>query len=204
MLLSVWTALEDRVELKIGGVDLLRNSSVLRPLLIAAILFGLSGNFRLLKKGLAIAAVAVILPVGAYVATFHRLSTEPHPLRALRDCALDTRGARPETHAYLSSYYQLFDHSPFYYLRQVGPWIDHGGRPSNDELDVRLYSAGQQAFAIMTGPDYRIFEEQLIRRELPLPNGLSRGYDIVVLSPGPLEACLRAAVLAGGKSLYGL
>src|SRR5688572_60014 len=108
--LSVWTALEGRVRVEIAGVTLLRNSSALRPFVVAAVLIALSGRAAV-SHAIAIAALALILPVSGYADTLKRLSSLDRPMRSLRDCAVMFPGARPETHAYLSSYYELLDHT---------------------------------------------------------------------------------------------
>jgi 4-amino-4-deoxy-L-arabinose transferase-like glycosyltransferase len=200
-LIGLWTAANGQVSLEIGGVRVFRNSSVVRPLLFATILIGLSRHDRIPTKGIAIAATAAILPLGTYVRTFDRLAEERYPLRALSDCALRTDGVRHETHVYLGSYDQLLNHSPYYYLRHVGPWVYFGGRPRNEELDVRLYVPGQQALAIMPTGDYRLLAEQLTRRELSVPKAVLLGNDNVLLLPGPLAGCSESWVAAAGKTV---
>jgi 4-amino-4-deoxy-L-arabinose transferase-like glycosyltransferase len=196
--LAVWTASAGRVVVEIGGIGVLRNSSVVRPLVIAAILFVVSRHAWIVGHALAIAAVAIILPVSAYTRTLNELSLVDHPLRALSDCALTMPAARPETRAYLH-YYQLLNHSPYYYLRRVGPWDEQGTGLTNDELDRRLYEPGRQAFTILSSSDYDRFAPGIVARDLAIPAGVALEVNLVLLTPGPFQACGRAAVAAGGE-----
>ncbi len=131
--LSVWTAAAGRVRLEVNGVELLRNSSALRPVFLAAILISLAGDARMVSRALAMAAVALILPVLAYGVEVQRLMSVDHPLRTLRDCAVTVHESRPVRHVY-PPFGQLLTHTYYYYLRGVGPWVDHAGSPKNDEL----------------------------------------------------------------------
>jgi 4-amino-4-deoxy-L-arabinose transferase-like glycosyltransferase len=201
--LALWTAMAGRVRLEVGQVELLQNSSVFRPLMIAAILFAISGHAWIVSHAVAIAAVAIILPVSAYALTVNRFSDVDHPLRAARDCALMMRTSRPETRVFLH-YYQLLNHSPYYYLSRVGPWDEQGTGLTNDELDRRLYAPGQQTFTIVSRSDYDRFAQVIAARELPIPPGLAHQVDIVLLTPGPFEPCGRAAVAAGGEGVGAL
>jgi hypothetical protein len=201
--LAVWTAIEGRVRVEVGEIELLQNSSVLRPLAIAAILVAISGHAWILGHLLAIAAVATILPVSAYAVTVNRFSEADHPLRAVRDCALMMPASRPETRVYLH-YYELLNHAPYYYLSRIGPWDEQGTGLTNDELDLRLYVPGQHALTIVSRSDYEKFVQVIAARELPIPPGLAHQVDIVLLTPGPFERCGRAAVAAGGEGVGAL
>src|SRR6185503_14612714 len=200
--LAIWTAIDGRVRLEIGGLEL-RNSSFFRPLVIAAILFAVSGHAWIMRHALAIGTVAVILPVSAYALTINRISAIDHPLRAVRDCALMMRSSRPETRVYLH-YYQLLNHSPYYYLSRVGPWDEQGTGLSTDALNRRLYAPGQQTFTIVSRSDYERFVGGRVEKALPIPPGLALQVDLVLLTPGPFEQCGRVAVAAGGEGVGAL
>lgn len=199
--LSIWTAAAGQDRLEMNGVELLRSSNVFRPIGIAAILVGLSGP-RIVGRALAIAAV-VILPVWASADRLDHFSSVDHPLRALRDCAITVGTSPPETHVY-PPYFQLATHSPYYYLRQVGPWVAHDGSPKNDELDIRLYTPGRQTLVLLSRNDYDIIVRQIGLKELPMPRGLLIFDDVVLLTPGPFEGCADAAVVVGGRDIADL
>ena len=199
--LSIWTALEGRVQLGFAGVDLLRNSSIVRPLLVAAILLGISRHRWIAARALAMAPVAVVLPVNAYTLTVNHLSSVDHDLRAVSGCAMMVRDARLETHVYVQSYYDLLDHTPYFYLRRVGPWIEHTERLTNDEFDSRISAPGDQTLVILSSREYDVFAQQLAQRELPVPAAVALPFQGVLVTPGPFETCAEAAVAAGGRRI---
>jgi hypothetical protein len=153
-------------------------------------------------RALAIAAV-VILPVWASADRLQSFSSVDHPLRALRDCAMTVDTSPPDIHVH-PPYFQLATHSPYYYLRQVGPWVAHDGSPKNDELDILLYTPGRQTLVILSRNDYDIIVRQIALRELPMPRGLLIFDDVVLLTPGPFEKCADAAVAVGGRDMADL
>ena len=145
-------------------------------------------------------------PVSAYPLTLGRLTSVSRPLRALVDCAVTGRPAG--THVY-PTYERLPSHLPYYYLRQVGPWVEHDGSPKNDELLLRLYAPGQQTLVILSMDDYQDFTQQVALgevRAVPPPDsrsiGLALSEDIVLLTPWPFEVCAAIAVTtAGGQGI---
>ena len=161
---------------------------------------------RVLILSTAIAAVAMILPLSAYSTAVDRATSVRSPMRVLRDCVMDRQRQPTETHLY-PDYEQLPDHSPYYYLRPVGPWIEHGGSPKNDELLTRLYAPGQQALLILHMDDYERFVQQIARGEVLVPRplrGLALPGRIVLLAPGPFETCAAESIAAGGDDVAGL
>lgn len=107
-----------------------------------------------------------------------------------------------ETHVY-PAYRQLLNHSYYYNLRRVGPWIEHDGTPKNDELRSRLLVPGQQTLVIVFRSDYETFMEQIAldAEAVRMPAGLALLEDLVLLTPGPFEVCATAAIAAGGREL---
>ena len=208
--LGVWTAVAGRVRWEVNGVELLTNSSASRPIFIAIILVLLAGYARILVSALPISAVAAMLmagiawprnPVSAYPLTVERLTSVSHPWRALRDCAVTVGSSPAGTHVY-PTYQQLSNHSFYYYLRRVGPWVEHDGSPNNDELQLRLYAPGQQALVVLSRDDYEAFIQRIVLGEVQavrMPAGLALSEDIVLLTPGPFEVCAIAAIAAGGR-----
>jgi 4-amino-4-deoxy-L-arabinose transferase-like glycosyltransferase len=201
--LSAWTAVAGPFRWEVQGIELLKNSSVSRPLVVAAVLLGAAGRLRHVGAILAIAAVAVMLPVSEYPLNLERLSSVAHPLRTARDCAATVRATRPETHVY-ATYDQLLDHAPYYYLRRVGPWVEHGGNPQHEELRRRLFVAGQESLVVLSRADYRAFLADSARVEAEArrtPRGLELSDVFVLLMPGPFEVCATSAFAAGGREV---
>jgi 4-amino-4-deoxy-L-arabinose transferase-like glycosyltransferase len=198
---ALWTALAGPVRWEINGRQLLQNSSVVRPLLIAGVLFCLTGYARAVAAGLALAAVAVMLPVTVYPRQIERTASVARPLGTLRDCAT-LHAPRGDTHIYPP--YEQISHSYYYYLRTLGPWIEHRGSPKNDELQRRLLVPGEQTLMILLRSDYERFTQEL-GKESGIPKGLALADYVpeVLLTPGPFERCGAAAAASGALAIGG-
>ena len=204
--MGLWTVLVRPIRWDVGGFELLSLSSIIGPLAFAAICLVLAGHARVLILSTAIVAVAMILPLSAYSTAMDRATSVRSPLQLLRNCVMDRQRQPTETHIY-PVYEQLLDHSPYYYLRHVGPWIEHGGSPKNDELLTRLYAPGEQALLVLHLDDYERFVQQIARGEVLVPRrprGLALPGGTVLLTPGPFETCAIASIAAGGNDVRGL
>lgn len=199
LVVAVWTALIGPVRWELNGFPLLRNSSVFRPLLISAILLYLSGYLRaryvraVISRTVAIGAVGIVLPVFAYPLKLERAMSVRHPLRSLRDCAISLGFSRPETHVYLP-YGDLLSHSYYYYLRRVGPWVEHE-RPRIEELQAQ--AAGNRLM-LMSRVDYSRLD-----RAVGAPGGLAlsaRDF-VIIATPGQFETCAAPAVASGAAEV---
>jgi len=203
LLVAVWTALAGQIRWEIGDVRLLQNSSVSRPLIIASVLFCLTGYVRAISAVLAFATVAVMLPLFAYPRTIERAMSVARPLATLRDCMLtltrDAPGAK--THVYPTR----ISHSYSHYLRPVGPWIEHYGSPKYDEWQRRLSVPGEQAIMILLRSDYDRFTDQIANaKDRPAGFALAADIEEVVVTPRPFEACAVATVAAGAPGIGSL
>ena len=194
--LAVWTFLAGRIWWKIDGVQIFKNSSTSRPLLVAAVLLWLGGYARLLSRGFAIAAVVILLPVMGYRLKLDRMKNYDHPLRSLRDCVLTVREPRPATHVYLP-YVPFLAHSYYYYLRPAGPWLQHERSATRDELWQRSFAPAQQAMMILSRADYDRFKQEMAAGSSGAPRmpvALRIHDDVIVVTPGRFEACGKAAI----------
>ena len=143
-------------------------------------------------------------PVSAYPLTVERLTSVSHPWRALLDCA-PLRVSRPETRVYVP--YQ--NHSWYYYLRQVGPWVE-SERPRSDELRRPLLAPGEEKLVVLFRDDYAAFTEQSAAADIQnllsaeprsverMPGGVALSENVLLLTPGRFEICADAMVAAGG------
>jgi 4-amino-4-deoxy-L-arabinose transferase-like glycosyltransferase len=212
---GVWTAVAEPIRWDVNGVELLSNSNTFRLVFIAAILLWLAGYTRILVSAVPITIMAALLtggigwsrnPILAYPLTIERLTNGRHPWRTLRDCAVTVRGGQPGTHVY-PTYEQLLNHSPYYYLRHVGPWVEHDGSPKTDELELRLYARGEQSLIILATDEYQMFLQQIAQGQLAsdgVPSGLVLSDNVVLLTPGPFAKCAVAAIAAGGQGVKDL
>lgn len=219
--LAAWTSIVGQVRWEIGEVTLLRSSSLLRPLSLGGIMWGLGGYAFSSVRFIAVCALALVLPLSAYPETAKRLLTVDHPLRSLEACAMRVRRAGAETGTGVYNAAEGMNrHSYFYYLRHLGPWIvpEH---PRRAELRRRLFTAGEQTPVILWRKRYGglITEVKRTRdrsragrgapgahRQTRRPaiqlNGVAAERDLVVLMPGPYQACVAPAARAGGQVVH--
>jgi hypothetical protein len=154
------------------------------------------------------ALVAILLPVVAYSQVARRLTSVSHPLSEFRDCGLSLETAHPEIHIYMP-YHELLSHSYFYYLRNVGPWVESEGLRI-DELRARIAGSARPAFHVLLATDYYSLTRDTPANasgadaESQVPGGVSFGQDIVILAPGALSRCIDRAVAAGGEGVPGI
>lgn len=202
---SVWTALAGRIRLHVGDVQLLTNASTVRPAVFGVLLFILAGYARGVWRAFALLLVALALPVSTYLVKAERVTTVDHPLRTLRDCVAAMQASRPDTRTgtYLTvAYADLLNHAYFYYLRDLGPWVETV-RPEQDRLMRRLFSPGEQSLVILLKTDYDAFVERLDADHpaVRVPRGILFPDDAVVMAPGPFTDCAGEALTAGGRAL---
>jgi len=204
-----------QVEIAAFGTTLFRNSSVVRPLMIAALcaLPLVSPRHGVLLPGLAL--ILVFFPLPRYEVTFERALTIDSPMRAVRDCVIEKyegldlagRGEGSRLYVHLPPGVGL-THNFYYYFRKLDIW-ERPGTLDDRHLYARLYSAGEQAPTIILEPDYLGFVERFDAlaagdhpRELPATLMFGVGYDgmteALVLLPGPFAACARAGERKGG------
>jgi 4-amino-4-deoxy-L-arabinose transferase-like glycosyltransferase len=184
----------------IGGV-VLRNSSVVRPLVIAAVAFALAQAWR---HALTWAPVALLLllPLSAARETLIIAGRQAHPLRALRDCARPlvaagrvqggayavSQDSVPHTYAFYTLPLGSWDATTMFDPAVHGPALDDPARPRALVLSGRAYS------------DLAL---QRMRDNKPMPPGISAHRNIVVLLPGPLGSCAADVIRAGARSAGG-
>lgn len=216
LLVSAWTALMGPVRVMVEDFLLFRNSSVARPFVAGAFLLYLSGYARAtLSHLVAVAVVALILPLPAYRTQAAKLSSESGPLQTLRRCATSLGRGEAETHVYVP-YPRLLNHSYYYYLRTIGPWRELE-RPPYAELQQRLIAPAGPGVVLLSGGDFDAllreirengsidlvpdphhvtqFERERVRH---IPAGLSFPEYVVLLALGDLEPC---AVAGAGRGV---
>jgi hypothetical protein len=117
--LAVATAMMGTVRIDIGSL-LLRNSSVIRPMLVALIAIAVAGSFRLTGARAAALLIPLIVPTPfqTFEHNVRRLAATDRPLSALSECI---RGIDPGSGgAYAPVTEPAFRHEYFYYLRGDG------------------------------------------------------------------------------------
>ena len=113
---------------KVGGVTLLRNTHIARPLLVAVLLATLAGRGTLAARVIFPAAlIMLVLPMNSYEDVLRRARLDVHPLRSASDCLVSVRGSMTASGQRPPGLYAIgegrwFLHSYFYYLHRAGGW----------------------------------------------------------------------------------
>ena len=188
---AIWTDVTGQLRVQLGRL-IIRNASVIRPALQAAVLLVLAGVPGI-RRVAAMTVVTLWLPVWTYPLQAEHLVSVGRPLRALVECARSVPASQRETRVFVT-YGRLVNHSFYYYPRQIGPWRETD-RVDRDELIQRLYFPGRQTLVMIAARDYK---------ELSLTTpGIALQDDVLLLMPGPFAACADAALAAGGTPIGG-
>jgi hypothetical protein len=160
--IAVATLIQGGVDLRVGGVRILRNASSIRPLVYAAFLAALAGQLRLGAYVAAPLAVLWLLPLTPYAETLREIAVERHPLRTTRDCLLTLKAQRPAAEwpgVYADASEDEVLHFHHYYFDPVGPW-ERPEQSSDAALFARLFVPARQMPIIVGEGRY----QRLIRR----------------------------------------
>jgi len=181
--LAVATAILGTV--RIDG--LFRNSSVLRPVVVAVLALTAAGGLRLGSGLLAVVLMALMLPtpLTAYGENLRRLSVTKRPLGAVAECLRQVDAERAGAYAPVSE--AAFLHPYFYYLRGDG-WHAPVDR---QRLRAALTLEGQQRPVVLEHAHYA----SLLERNGPdgAPPATIELATVLVLLPGPFRTCGSAA-----------
>lgn len=181
--LAVSTAILGTV--RIDG--LFRNSSVVRPVVVALFALAAAGSLRLGSGLLAVVLMALLLPtpLAAYGENLRRLNVTRRPLGAVAECLRRVDAERAGAYAPVSE--AAFLHPYFYYLRGDG-WHE----PVDPQrLRAALSVDGQQRPVVLEKAHYA----SLLDRNGPdgSPPATIELSTVLVLLPGPFRTCGSAA-----------
>ncbi len=181
--LAVSTAILGTV--RIDG--LFRNSSVVRPVVVALLAVTAAGSFRLGAGLLSVVLMALLLPtpLAAYGENLRRLNVTKRPLSAVAECLRQVDAERAGAYAPVSE--AAFLHPYFYYLRGDG-WH---GPVDQQKLRAALTVDGQQRPVVL---DHALYAT-LLERNGPdgSPPATIELATVLVLLPGPFRTCGSAA-----------
>jgi 4-amino-4-deoxy-L-arabinose transferase-like glycosyltransferase len=204
---GVWTWGHGAITLNLFGLRLLRNHSVVRPLVLGAVLTLLSGRVKAVALWVVSALVLVaVLPLSVYSVRLEETRRTDHPIRALRDCLLDqqARGASVRHGTYTGG--PLNRHTYFLYLRQFGGFV-FGDDGQDEKIAPRLFTPGEQSLVILTEPDYRRWENRARSmnaadgRPPAIPPAVRTDASYVVVLPADYGPCLGPTIEAGGARI---
>ena len=194
--LAVATLVFGQVQLRLGDVQLFRNSHVFRPVFVAFVLATLAGRGVFAARLMVpIAILLSVVPAQAYEDTRVHLRREEHPMRSARDCVVGVRergaaAGRTAPGIYAVGEQKWMLHSHFYYFRRLAPW------ERGDVLDDRivsdgLFEPGRQRPILMDDADYQAFKTGHAEALLSVP--AVRLRSVLLLMPGPYAACAPGA-----------
>ena len=192
LIVAALTLVTGGVNWRIGDVQVLRNSQVLRPLMVALVLAALAGRGAPAARIiLPVTVLLVVAPVTAYEDTLKRLRVENHPVRSVRDCLMGKRAAeiaagRTPPGVYAIGEQHWFLHHYFYYLHQLGGW-ERAETMSPGALTLALFEPGRQRPVLIGDADYRAFKADHAEALSSVPILPLR--EVLLLMPGPYAGC---------------
>ncbi len=148
-LLALVTLVLGQVNIRIGDLQLFRNSHVFRPVFAAFVLATLAGRgVQAARWMVPIAILLSTVPAQAYEDTRVHLRREDHPMRSARDCLVsvreqELRAGRTAPGIYAIREQKWMLHSHFYYFRRLAPW-ERGDELDNRAVSDGLFAAGGQ------------------------------------------------------------
>ena len=189
-----WTLLIGPFNTTAAGLNF-RNSSLLRPAIIAGVLLYLGGQPQLVGRlGIAL-LILMILPIPAYRATLRRLQDDSPLVHPARDCVLRVGSRTDPTASRRRGMYVdgerdgslPFNHEFYYYFRRVEPWIrQDDATPSR--LHEFMTDPAEQRPLLMSASRYHAVLRGLAGPPISVPR-VSLPDDVLLVLPGPYAEC---------------
>lgn len=202
VVLAAVTFVNGSITIAAGDIRLFRNSSVLRPVLVAVLLLVWLGHGLAAARVAAVTFLVLLLPLETAARTVDRALTVHHPLRSARDCLLNLARTDPGLRRgiYRSDPYNpyLGVHQIYYLLRDTGEWVE-GMERYDTELRTRLTDPARQTPLLLSPAQW-----EAVRR-LPIVQGEGDATalhvlpGVVLVLPGPYRACVGEIQTAGGR-----
>ena len=185
--LAAATAILGTVRIEFGSF-MFRNSSLVRPVLVALIAMTAAGAFRLSGARAVAMLIPLIVPtpLNPFEHNVRKLAQTERPLGTLAECI---RGVDPQHNgAYAPITEPAFRHTYFYYMRGDG-WRE---RVDSVRLRAALTVDGRERPVMVLPSDYAEFLE----KTGPLPDEPVRvqAPTVLILLPGRFKLCGSAAV----------
>ena len=199
VVLAVVTALWGPIAWRPFGIRLFQNSSVVRPALLAVLMFAAVGRAVLSARLLAIVVVISMLPIRGYREQLARTAIWDNPLHVLSECARDRQRTSAAAPGVYNAAVGRLHHAYYYYLHGLGPWTE-AAHPNRDEVARRVFQPGAETPVVVTVDDY----DGLMRGASPDQPPLPRGVEVdgvVILLPGPYETCAAPMLAATPRGI---
>lgn len=183
------------VRLEIGGVLLFRNSSAIRPMLVAALLLTASGLGPLVSRALLVPLIILAMPLNPYRSIVQDLSQRRAPVRSMSECLRNAQaGGAPQgifSHTALPTRWEYW-----YYFGPLG--FRESGPADPSIVTTRLFNPAAQRPVMLHQAEYASYREWLMRSPDVTPAASRLVDDVphvlfvdgqVLLLPGPYRVC---------------
>jgi 4-amino-4-deoxy-L-arabinose transferase-like glycosyltransferase len=198
IVVSIATAAFGRIHLDLGSTQI-RNSSAVRPLLVAAVLWLAAAPVQVLRAAVVGTMLVLILPIATYRSNVALASRVHRPFQQVRECMapiVAERVARGERAAGVYVETRFMSHIPFYYMRTFGAWNQ---RDSFSDAMVARYLLAPNSFrpVILSTQRYNEFMEKLTTNREPLvfQAAMQAGLDASVLEASIARSTLGLLVM---------
>jgi hypothetical protein len=193
--LGIWTALRGPVVFESDGIRWFRNSSVVRPLVFAALAVGLTAGGTRVAIGVATALVLLMLPLDRYFENVRLVASVRHPMRTIRDCTVEVQRTVPGVApGVLRATGEVLHHAYYFYMRHTGGWL---------VADPPAHTAAIRD--ALDGPHRPVLVTRAQQRALwargEAPPGVLLEDDVAMLLPGPFAVCVPRALAVGGRPI---
>ena len=187
---AVVTIVYGPVRIGVSRVTLLRNSGVLRPLVMGVVLGVMAGHASLATRAAILVVALLVLPWDGYRATLGSLSVSTHPFRSASRCVdeVERREAPaggPKSGLYVDAAGTDILPSQYYYFRRIRPWIR--SEAPGSRATVESFTPGTERPILITDERYQdlrsrgaITSQPFVRFE---PN------DLLLVLPGAYAQC---------------
>lgn len=192
---AVVGALEIPIRFRLSSAVVLKNTGVLRPLLVM-LLVGVLTRAGARVSAFVVALVAVgIMPLAQYGATLARLPVHREPLKALSSCLQRVESSLPPAARpgiYVDVPDPAMQHPLYYYFRRVRPWVA-AETVADPVISRYLEDPGAARPVLIWQPTFQQFMRERWDGGPARAADLAREpvFDSLVLLPGPYAVCGR-------------
>lgn len=185
------TIVHGPISISVGGVTLLSNAGLLRPLMAGIILGGVAGHARLVSRMTILVVALLVLPWPQYRDVLAELSVSTHPVRSASRCVNEIeRGQAPPGGQPAGLYVDAADrdvsHSQYYYFRRIRPWI-RADAPGSSRIVEYLDNRGLQRPVLIS---YERYQDLLSRRVIESqPFVRFEVNSLLLVLPGSYASC---------------
>jgi 4-amino-4-deoxy-L-arabinose transferase-like glycosyltransferase len=190
--IAIVTLVTGSVNLRLGGAQILRNSHVARPLIVALVLATLAGRGIAVSRVIVPAVVLLaVMPLDAYKDTLRKVPVERHPLRTAGECLTrvadaEREAGRPAPGIYAVGEQRWFLHDYFYYLSRSGGW-DRAEALDVPTVERALFDSNYQRPVMLDDADYRALrarDAEALGETAVIPL-----REVLLVLPGPYGVC---------------